>query len=55
MDISSMPVSVTAGKIPISLPIAFSWMPKDFGIDGPVISASRIATFLPARLSATAS
>lgn len=30
----SMPVFVLTGNRPSSLPMAFSWMPKHFGIDG---------------------
>ncbi len=42
-DIISIPVLLLAGNSPNSFPIAFSLIPKDFGIDGPVISASSIA------------
>ena len=43
-DIISIPVFVTAGKIPISFCIALELIPKVLGIEGPVISASRIPT-----------
>ena len=39
----SMPVSVRTGRMPSSLPTAFLVIPNDLGIDGPVMSASRIA------------
>ena len=39
-----------SGKIPSSLPFAVSWIPYIFGIDGPVISASRIPTENPCSL-----
>ena len=33
--------------MPSSLPAARVWMPKALGMEGPVISASRMPTFLP--------
>lgn len=51
----SMPVFVLTGNRPSSLPMAFSWMPKHFGIDGPVMSASRMAVLKPRRCMVTAS
>ena len=56
-DISLMPDFVTGGYItvPASSQVAFSCTPKDFGIDGPVISASRIAVFKPFFAALTAS
>ena len=38
-----MPDLVIAGKMPSSQPLAFSWTPKHLGMEGPVISASKIA------------
>ena len=51
-DISLMPDFVTGGYItvPASSQVAFSCTPKDFGIDGPVISASMIPTLNPCSL-----
>jgi hypothetical protein len=46
--ISLTPVLVSTGRIPSSLPMARSWMPKALGMEGPVISASSTAAFLPA-------
>ena len=43
IDIMSTPSFEVTGKMPMSLPVAFSCTPNAFGIDGPVISASRIA------------
>ena len=54
-DMTLIPFLVSTGKIPSSLPFAFCLRPKAFGIEGPVISASRIATFLPFLLALTAS
>ena len=51
---SLMPPAVTAGSMPASLPVAFSWMPKAVGIEGPVISASKMATLRPFLAIATA-
>ena len=42
-----VPSFASLGKIPSSVPFAVSWMPYIFGIDGPVISASRIPTENP--------
>ena len=54
-DMSLMPLAVTAGSMPASEPVARWWIPKAVGIDGPVISASRTATFLPLFAMAAAS
>ena len=43
MDMTLMPSGVTAGSIPSSLPTICSCRPKAFGMDGPVMSASRMA------------
>ena len=51
---TSMPVSDTAGLMPRSEPVARSWRLKAVGMEGPVMSASRMATFLPRRRMATA-
>ena len=51
---SLMPPAVTAGSMPSSVPVAFSWMPKAVGMEGPVMSASRMATLRPLRAMATA-
>ena len=53
--ISFTPVRLSTGKIPSSVPIAFSRIPKIFGMDGPVISASSTAVLWPLRLVSTAS
>ena len=42
-----VPSSATPGNIPASLPTALPCTPYIFGIDGPVISASRIPTEYP--------
>ncbi len=42
-DIISIPVLLLIGNSPNSLALAFSLIPKAFGIEGPVISASRMA------------
>jgi hypothetical protein len=42
-----MPVFVVQGKIPCSVPSALHFNPNALGIDGPVISASRIAVKKP--------
>ena len=55
IDITSMPVLVIAGRIPISVPIALSVIPNIRGMEGPVISASRIAVLYPLRCAVTAS
>ena len=49
-DISSVPFAATAGIIPSESAITFSWTPKHFGIEGPVISASSIAVVWPLRV-----
>ena len=56
-DITLIPSLVTSGYItvPASLHVALSLSPKDLGIDGPVISASSIAVFLPSLAALTAS
>ena len=46
-DIIFVPSFATHGSIPSSLPRACSWMPYIFGMDGPVISASRIPAVYP--------
>ena len=48
-DTSSMPVALTAGIRPSSSLDNWPWTPKALGIDGPVISASNIATACPRR------
>ena len=53
-DMSLMPPGVTAGSMPSSVPVARWWMPKAVGMEGPVMSASSTATFLPRRAMATA-
>ena len=53
-DISLIPPAEIAGSIPASEPVALWWTPKAVGIEGPVISASRTATFLPRLAIATA-
>ncbi len=54
-DMMSIPVFVRIGSSPCSEATACSCMPKALGMDGPVISASRMAACLPRRLIATAS
>ena len=61
IDITSMPVFVDTGNktsccssSPTSLDFAFSVSRNVFGIDGPVMSASKIAVFLPFRWDKTA-
>ena len=46
-DMSLTPPAVTAGSMPASVPVAFWWMPKAVGMEGPVMSASRTATLRP--------
>ncbi|KAF5043268.1 hypothetical protein DSECCO2_504040 [anaerobic digester metagenome] len=55
IDIISTPVLLLHGRIPYPLPFAFSVMPKDFGIEGPVMSASKIPTLCPRLCIVTAS
>ena len=55
MLISSIPVLVGTGIMPRSSPMARSWTPKALGMEGPVMSASRIPAFFPARRASTAS
>ena len=43
MDITCIPECVVTGIRYSSVPVACWWMPKDFGIDGPVMSASSTA------------
>ena len=50
----SIPVLLLAGSSPHSLLMAFSWMPKSFGMDGPVISASKMPAAYPRRFMVTA-
>ena len=50
-----IPVFVSAGRIPSPSPLTGPCMPNIFGTEGPVISASSIATFCSLRLIATAS
>jgi len=47
MDITLIPVEVVTGIMPLSSPEARSFKPKAWGIEGPVISASRIAVLYP--------
>ena len=49
MDMICMPVCVRAGRRYSSVPMQGSWMPKDLGIEGPVMSASRTAQLWPRR------
>lgn len=49
-----MPDLVMAGRMSPSDWRAFSWIPNDFGIDAPVISASNIATLFPSFAAWTA-
>ena len=49
-----MPMRDSMGNTPRSVMRAWPWSPKAFGIEGPVTSASRMATCLPARRRATA-
>ena len=44
-----MPVTLRAGMMPSSLPISCSCTPKALGMDGPVMSASRMPTLSPRR------
>ena len=53
-DITSMPVVEEGGISPISLPVTLSLMPKALGIEGPVMSASRIAHLKSRRCMLTA-
>ena len=48
-EITSIPVEDVAGtrSFPSGVTVTPSWIPNAFGIDGPVISASRIPTFAP--------
>ena len=43
------PVWVVTGRRYSSVPIQCSWMPKDFGMEGPVMSASSTAQLKPRR------
>ena len=54
IDITSMPVLLFTGRMPSSVPVAFSVMPNIFGTDGPVMSASRIAACKPHLCAVTA-
>ena len=53
--ITSMPVLVLTGRMPVSVPMAFSLMPNALGMDGPVMSASRMPALRPWRCASTAS
>ncbi len=56
VETTLMPDAVTEGKMPWSEPRnPPTGRPKSFGMLGPVISASRMPTFLPARVSSHAS
>ena len=55
IDITCVPFSVIAGKSTSPLPVACSVSPKDFGTEGPVISASRTAARYPRRCISAAS
>ena len=55
IDIISIPVLLFKGYKPNSLPVALSFMPNAFGIEGPVTSASSIATLYPILFIVTAS
>ena len=50
-----IPMAVSSGRMPISLPRALRLMPKARGMEGPVISASSTPTFSPRRERRTAS
>ncbi len=52
-DIIFIPVFVTTGIIFWPSLTAFSWLPKTFGIDAPVISASKIPVSYPLLLAKT--
>ena len=53
--ITLIPVLVSIGTIPPRGAAShIPWRPKDFGMEGPVISASSIAVLSPRRLSSTA-
>ena len=49
MDMICRPVCVVTGSRYSSVPMQCSWMPKDLGMEGPVMSASRIAQLWPRR------
>ncbi|MPN54092.1 hypothetical protein SDC9_201761 [bioreactor metagenome] len=55
IDMISVPPRVKRGSISSLFPTAFSVTPKEWGIEGPVISASRIAVRCPRRCMAAAS
>ncbi len=44
MDMTSMPVELTQGRRAFSVPTAFSCIPNAFGMEGPVMSASKMPT-----------
>ena len=50
-----MPCLLRTGKIPLSSPVAFCVMPNALGMEGPVMSASRMAVRRPFLFIATAS
>ena len=54
VEMISIPLVVCIGSRPISVALAFPCSPKALGIDGPVISASKTAVFLPAFCMAAA-
>ena len=53
-DMTPMPLWLRQGNIPSPSEVARSAIPNATGIDGPVISASRIAVFSPRLAAATA-
>ena len=55
MLISCSPVWVVTGSRYSSVPIQCSWMPKDLGMEGPVMSASKMAQLWPRRCISEAS
>ena len=54
-DMTRTPVRLSTGYIPASLPMAFSARPNARGMEGPVMSASRTAVFIPRLRASTAS
>ena len=54
MDITATPDLEDTGRIPLSLPEGLAVIPNILGILGPVMSASRMPTSYPCRLSTTA-
>ena len=47
VDITLMPLCVWPGRMPSASAVSGFVMPKVFGMDGPVTSASRMPTFFP--------